>query len=68
MEMAFLCAGPRTCLTADAIIRIGNRHNLIAHIVAKLIFSLKGFFDKFQYLPTANLVAAATADAFVHVD
>jgi len=68
MEMAFLRAGPGTCLTADAIVRIGNRHHLIAHIVAELIFSLKGLFDKFEYLPAADLVAAATADAFVHVD
>jgi hypothetical protein len=68
MEMAFLRTGPGTCLTADAIARIDNRHHLIAHIVAELIFSLKGLFDKFKYLSVADLVAAATADTFVHID
>jgi hypothetical protein len=68
MEMASFRADPGTCLTTDAIARIGNGHYLIAHIVAILIFSFKGFFDKFKDLPAADLVAAAATDAFICID
>ena len=68
MEIAFLRAGLRTGFATDAVIRVGDRHHLIAHVVAILIFALKGLFDELQYIPTADFVAPAAADALIHID
>jgi hypothetical protein len=44
MRLAALCAGSGAGLAADAVIRMCNGHDFIAHVIAKLIFSFKGLF------------------------
>ena len=66
--MAFLCAGTRACLTTDAIFTICNGHHFVAHVIAEFVLTLKGFFDKLQDSPAADLIASPAADALFNVD
>ncbi len=67
MGLAAFCASPRAGLAADAVMRICDRHHLVAHVIAKLVLTLKGLFDQFEHLSAAYLVASSAADAFVDV-
>jgi len=66
--MALLRTGARAGLAADAVLRMGDGHDLVAHVVAVLVLAFKGFFYKFQYIETTDLVAPAAADALVDRD
>ena len=68
MDVAFLRACTRTRLTAYAIFSIGDRHDFVAHVITIFVIAFKRFFDKLQHLPATNLIAAATADAFIYID
>jgi hypothetical protein len=45
-----------------------NGHDFIAHVIAKLIFSLKGLFDQFEHPPSAYFVTSSAAYAFIDID
>src|SRR5208337_3351917 len=38
MDVAFFRTGAIACLAADAILRMGNGHHLVAHVIAVFIF------------------------------
>jgi len=67
MDVAFFRTGAIACLAADAILRMGNGHHLVAHVIAVFIFALKGFFNKLQHVPAADLVTAPAANAFFNI-
>jgi hypothetical protein len=68
MHMTFLGACPQTGLAADTIIRVGHRHDLVAHIVSILVFSFKRLFNELKHFSAAGLVTTAAAYAFVDID
>ena len=68
MYMALFCAGSQACLTADAVFRMRNRHYLVAHVIAILIFTFKRFLYKLKHFPAAYLVASSAADAFFNIN
>jgi len=47
---------------------MGNCHDLVAHIVAIFVLSLKRLLDQFEHVSAAGLVAPAAADAFIDID
>lgn len=66
--LALLRAGPGAGLAAYAFVGMGDRHDLIAHIVSILVFSFKGLFNQLEHISAAGLITAAAADAFVDID
>jgi hypothetical protein len=68
MDMAFFGAGPGARLTADAVLRMGHGHDLVAHIVTEFVISRERFFDQFEHLVAADFEAPSAADALFHVD
>jgi len=68
MGLALFGAGARAGLAADAVSGVGHGHDLVAHVIAELVFSLKRLFDEFKHIPAANLVASAAADTFIDID
>ena len=68
MYVALLGACPQACLAAYAVFCISNGHDLVAHIVAELVITLKRLFDQFKHIPAANLIASSAAYAFIDID
>lgn len=66
--MTFLGTSPRVCFASDAILWIGDRHDLVAHIVAVLVLALEGLLYELQDIPAAHLVTVPATDAFLIID
>ena len=66
--MALFCTGPRTCLTANTLFGMSDRHNFVAHIVTKLVITLKRLFDQLEDFPAAYLVAAAATNTLIDIN
>lgn len=68
MHMALFRAGPRAGCAADAVLRPGDGHDLVAHVVAVFVLTGKWLFNELQHVETADLVAATAADALFDLD
>jgi hypothetical protein len=67
MNMAFFCANFVTRLASDTIIRIGDRHYLVAHVVTVLVVTFERFYYQLQYIAPANFVATSAAYTFIDI-
>src|SRR5512143_689737 len=68
MHVAFFCTASAARFAPDAILRPGDRHDLVAHVVSVLVLALEGFLNEFKYIKATDLVAPAAADALVYVN
>jgi hypothetical protein len=68
MHVAFFCTAAAARFAPDAILRPGDGHDLVAHVVSVLVLALEGFLNEFKYIKAADLVAPAATDALVYVN
>ena len=68
MHMTLFRACPRACLAADTVLRIGYRHDFVAHVVTELILAFKGLLDEFEDISAAGFIAPAASDTFMDID
>jgi hypothetical protein len=68
MHVTFFCTASAASFAANAILRPGDEHDLVTHIVSVLVLALEGFFNEFKYIKSTDLVTSATADALVCVN
>src|SRR5574341_136299 len=68
MHVALLGARPGAGLAADAVLGLGDGHDLVAHVVAVLVLALERLLDELQHVEAADLEAPAAADALFDVD
>src|SRR6266545_4581118 len=68
MHMALFGARARAGCAADAVLRTGDGHDLVAHVIAVFVLAGKWLFNELQHVEAAYLVAAAAADALFDLD
>jgi len=69
MAITLFYACPCAGAAADAVVSVGDEHDLVPHVVAEfVVVFVKGLVDQLQNVSAADLVAPPTSNTFFLVD